>query len=72
MLSRGGGGRHARGSSWKGWRREWAEMPQYLKLLVGGCGVIGGTYVASHVETMPMTGRRRVMFLSPRMCMFSS
>lgn len=40
-------------------------MPPYLKALLAGSTAVGGLYVATHMEKMPMTGRRRVMFLSP-------
>ncbi|KAL4168082.1 hypothetical protein KRP22_011486 [Phytophthora ramorum] len=40
-------------------------MPPYLKAVVVGATAIGGLYVVTHVETMQLNGRRRVMFLSP-------
>ncbi|TMW68215.1 hypothetical protein Poli38472_007887 [Pythium oligandrum] len=46
------------------WREEWRTTPPYLRALMLGTASVGGLYVASHVETMPLTGRRRVMFLS--------
>lgn len=52
MLSRGRRMYGGRGSGWKGWRREWNEMPQYVKVLVTGAGTVGGgeqQQVALHV-----------------------
>ncbi|KAL3658008.1 hypothetical protein V7S43_017051 [Phytophthora oleae] len=50
----------------RGYRREdWQRMPPYLKAVVVGTATTGGLYVVSHVETMPLNGRRRIMFLSP-------
>lgn len=51
---------------WRGWGREWQGVPSYLKAMVVGGAAATTVLVASHVETMPLTGRRRIMFFSSR------
>ncbi|GLE02903.1 hypothetical protein PINS_up011767 [Pythium insidiosum] len=46
------------------WRQEWDEAPPYMRAMVLGTATVCGVFVVSHIETMPHTGRRRLMFLS--------
>ncbi|KAI9918711.1 hypothetical protein PsorP6_012154 [Peronosclerospora sorghi] len=46
-------------------REDWQRLPLHVKVVIAGSATIGGLYLASHVETMPHTGRRRLMLLSP-------
>ncbi|CAI5729979.1 unnamed protein product [Peronospora destructor] len=44
---------------------DWQRLSPLVKAVVAGTVTIGGLYVVSHVETMPHSGRHRIMFLSP-------
>ncbi|ETV64901.1 hypothetical protein H257_18269 [Aphanomyces astaci] len=48
----------------KGQRR---LIPQYVKVVVGTTLVAVGGLVATHIDTVPQTGRKRVMFLNREM-----
>ncbi|TDH66417.1 hypothetical protein CCR75_002302 [Bremia lactucae] len=45
-------------------RKDWERMPLKFKALFVVSASALGLYVVSHVETMPLTNRRRIMLLS--------
>ncbi|KAF0684180.1 Aste57867_23830 [Aphanomyces stellatus] len=40
------------------------QIPPYVKVAAAGCLLAAGGFVAMHVDTVPQTGRKRLMFLS--------
>eukprot|EP01113_Clastostelium_recurvatum_P018926 TRINITY_DN2230_c0_g1_i4.p1 TRINITY_DN2230_c0_g1~~TRINITY_DN2230_c0_g1_i4.p1 ORF type:complete len:390 (+),score=82.52 TRINITY_DN2230_c0_g1_i4:106-1170(+) len=54
----GGGG----GGGGNGW---WGRVPNRYKLILVGMPVVGGGYYLTHLDTVPISGRRRMIDVSP-------